>query len=531
LTRKLSDLPLYPLLLAAGFPLDLMTQTMSMTDIHAVVRPTVICILAALAITALFWVLLRNLHRAGLCAALVILLVCYFKRLDSVFDAITSLTGLVSPSLYILAILCIAAVAIGLFARPGPNATRIGNAVAAVMLAVPVATLVAQEAAADDAAAGSMAEARRQLLFGAAQPAGTPPNIVHVVLDGYSRGDVLARYYDFDNSPFLDDLRRLGFAIADRATTPYNQTMLVMTSMLSADYLDALVPPGSTAPLRRTLRTELQRNPVMETLSRLGYRTAAFDVRYDPVRMVQADRLLAPYLLSNFEMTLAEKTLLYNVARRVGLVEPSVTRDVFTTEGVRELPAPFFLYLHVLAPHPPFDVNRHGDAVRPQGGGGLRDGSHFTQGDPQLRRIYRDGYIEKLLFTNEMVLSYLDRIMAQVPDPKLILIHGDHGGGLHFDQSSLDRTCVAERFSPLLAVYASDGRLQRDLPPDLNLANLYRLVFNDYFGTDLPLLPSRSVFADWDEPAQQQVLPPERLDRRCAPSAEVLETVQGPDMD
>ena len=527
MTRKPSDLPLYPLFLAAHFPLDLMTRNLATADVQAVLRPALVCVLAALLIMSLFGAALRDIDRAALCTALAVILVCYFKRLDPFFDQIASrLVGFMPPPIYVLAILLAIAATVGLVARPGPNATRIANVAAAVMLAFPVTTLAWREVTADDAAARSVAEMQRKTLFGAARAA-KPPNIVHVVLDGYSRQDVLAAFYDFDNTPFLDRLRQLGFAIADKATTPYNQTLLVMTSVFSADYLDALVPPSSHSRLRQTLQTELQHNPVMETLSRLGYQTAAFDVRYDPARMEQVDHLLAPYRVGNFEMNLLEESLVHNVARMTGLVQPSIARDIFVTPYERGLASPFFLYLHALAPHPPFDVNRHGDLVEPKGGWqGLHDGSHFTKGSPQLRRIYRDGYIEKLMFANEMVLSYVMRIMEQVPDPKLILIHGDHGGGLYFDQNSLDRTCVTERFSPLLAVYASDGQLQRALPSDLNLVNLYRLIFKIYFGTDLSLLPSRSVFADWDEPTQQQALTPEQIARKCDLSTEVLAVTQ-----
>ena len=87
-------------------------------------------------------------------------------------------------------------------------------------------------------------------------------------------------------------------------------------------------------------------------------------------------------------------------------------------------------------------------------------------------------------------------------------------------------TCLQERFSPLLAVYSSDDRLQRSLPYDLNLANLYRLVFNTYFGTEMPLLPNRSVFAGWKNPGQQQTVPQERLAAEpglCLPPASPAE--------
>ena len=76
---------------------------------------------------------------------------------------------------------------------------------------------------------------------------------------------------------------------------------------------------------------------------------------------------------------------------------------------------------------------------------------------------------------------------------------------------------MRERFSPLLAVYASDGRLQQALPRDINLANLYRVVFNTYFGTEMPMLPDRSVFIGWKHPEQQRVISAEEITRSCGP--------------
>ena len=119
------------------------------------------------------------------------------------------------------------------------------------------------------------------------------------------------------------------------------------------------------------------------------------------------------------------------------------------------------------------------------------DGNHFTEGSAGRREIYRHGYVEKLEFVNEGILSMADRIIGDADAPTIIIIHGDHGGGLHLHHNDMNETCLQERFSPLLAVYASDDWLQRSLPDDMNLANLYRFVFNSYFGTEMPLLPKR----------------------------------------
>lgn len=74
---------------------------------------------------------------------------------------------------------------------------------------------------------------------------------------------------------------------------------------------------------------------------------------------------------------------------------------------------------------------------------------------------------------------------------------------------------MGERFAPLLAAYSSDGRLQQALPPDINLTNLYRVVFNTYFGTDMPMLPNRSFFIGWKRPEQRRVVTPEEIARNC----------------
>ncbi|HWL68850.1 MAG TPA: sulfatase-like hydrolase/transferase [Geminicoccus sp.] len=522
--QKLSALPLYPLLLAAHFPLFLLTRSLAVPEAGVAVRPVLVGVACTLLAMGVLWLLLRDLHRAALWTALGIVLVCYFKTLDPVFDGLIGLAMAPPPPLYVLAGLLVLIAPILLFARPGPDMARIANLATLIMLAFPLAPLVEQEAQAFTAGRHPAAEREQDAPFSAASPIGQPPSIVHIVLDGYGRQDVLAELYGFDNRPFLDGLRGLGFEIAGQATAPYNQTLLVMSSVLSGSYLEDLLPAEQPADLRQALSERFRHNPVMTALGRLGYQTAAFDVRYDPVRMDRVDRLLAPYALSNFEKVLLEETLLDNVAQLLGLGLPSLDRAMFEQPYENGLTPPFFLYVHVLAPHPPFDVDPQGRHVAPAGGSsGLRDGSHFTKDEPGRRRIYRDGYVDKLTFTNELVLRYAKRLVERVPDPKLIIIHGDHGGGLHFDQDSVERSCLFERFSPLLAVYSSDGRLE--LPPDLNLTNLYRLVFNTYLDTNLELLPSRSVFAGWKEPARQIVLTPEQLHRPCRTEATVLDGV------
>jgi hypothetical protein len=529
---KTWKLPLYPLLMAAYCPIYMMAADQGMTDVSQVIRPTAVCVLLALLLLVSLGALLRDLHRAALWVAMVVILIFGGKfALRIVGRVVEGAHGPVAE-FSILAGMVAVAVVLAIRARPSANMTRIANVVAAVMVLFPTSALLQREFGLTGATADTRPSLQEDPGFHAAVDTGTRPNIVHIVLDGYSRQDVLADLYRFDNTPFLDRLRGLGFAVADRATTPYNQTLLVMGSVFSGTMLDGSERFSSGIELRRAVREHLRHNPVMATLSRLGYRTAAIDVRYDPVRMDFLDHLLSPNTLTNFETDVFQRTSLYLVAHNLGLASPSITPGVFSTPYERELASPFFLYVHLLAPHPPFDVNRQGEVIRQEGGlMGILDGNHFTKSNADRREIYRHGYVEKLQFVNQGILSMVDRIISGADAPTVIIVHGDHGGGLRLNHSDMADTCLRERFSPLLAVYASDDRLRRSLPDDLNLANLYRLVFNSYFGTEMPLLPNRSVFAGWKNPGQQQTVPPERLAAQpnlCTPAAPPAEVVAEP---
>ncbi|UEM07564.1 LTA synthase family protein (plasmid) [Skermanella rosea] len=506
------NFPLYPLLMAGYCPIYMMAADQGMTDVVNVIRPTIACVLLALLLMVILSAMLRDRDRAAFWVAMIVGLIFGGKFAQRIIARV--IEGATEPvaELFILAGMTAVAVLLAIFVRPGHNMTRIANVIAAVMVIFPTTALLQREFSFSGAAADTRLSLPESSGFHGAMDTGIRPNIVHVVLDGYSRQDVLADLYEFDNTPFLNRLRDMGFAVADRATTPFNQTLLVMSSIFSGTMLEGSQRAQSGIELRDTVRSYLRHNPVMETLSRLGYRTAAVDVRYDPVRMDFLDQLLEANAITNFEAAVFQRTSLYFIAYNLGLASPSISHEVFTKPYESELTDPFFLYVHLLAPHPPFDVNRHGQAIRPEGGHrGMVDGNHLTDNSDHRRELYQRGYVEKLEFVNQGVLSMVRRIISRAIEPTVIIIHGDHGGGLHLNHANLADTCVQERFSPLVAVYASDDRLQRALPTDLNLVNLYRVVFNTYFGTEMPLLPNRSVFANWMNPARQQTVPSERL--------------------
>ncbi|MFZ9051278.1 MAG: hypothetical protein ACO23E_12065, partial [Steroidobacteraceae bacterium] len=131
----------------------------------------------------------------------------------------------------------------------------------------------------------------------------------------------------------------------------------------------------------------------------------------------------------------------------------------------------------------------------------IEDGNHATFGDLGLRQQYAEGYTEKLLFINDRVVKQIDVIMKNIPEPRIIMIHGDHGSGIFYDTEDPTAGCLNERFSPFLAIYADDETLRERLTTlssqSFNLVNLYRVILGEPFGLELPLLESRSFFIPW----------------------------------
>ena len=84
----------------------------------------------------------------------------------------------------------------------------------------------------------------------------------------------------------------------------------------------------------------------------------------------------------------------------------------------------------------------------------------------------------------------IDDILRNSKEPPIILLQADHSLAPDFD----DR-----RFNILNAYYLPDGG-EGILYPTITPVNSFRIIFNQYFGANFPLIEDKSITSDLGHP-------------------------------
>jgi hypothetical protein len=328
----------------------------------------------------------------------------------------------------------------------------------------------------------------------------TSPDIYYIILDGYGRADMLQSVYGYDNTPFLQALRDLGFVVADDGRSNYAQTVLSLGSSLNMQYLEVMSETMGDSPAWWPVRDVLQHSQVRQFLEERGYRTVFTGSLFDFTDIHDGDEYWNPFAvqLNNFESGFVRFTslsALQGLDRFVAYPSYATHRRMIQANfsalsQIAASPGPKFVFAHIIAPHPPFVFDADGNPVDPD--------YPFTMVD-KMRVIldeatYKQSYIAELQYVNAQVLAMLRAILEDSSAAPVILIQGDHGPGLYLDSESAADSCLYERYSIFSAYYLPGPGSER-VPGTISPVNSFRMVFNRYFASGLPLLPDRNYFS------------------------------------
>ena len=339
------------------------------------------------------------------------------------------------------------------------------------------------------------------------------PDIYYIILDGYGRQDILQALYEFDNSSFLNDLSARGFYVAQESSSNYIQTMLSLSSSLNMDYLQTLKAEGTETENRADLIHLVENNKARAFLAQNGYQLISFhneykatvpsaEIYYDDSKSGLANPLTA------FESILIDDSMVRVLAHlpvlNKALIEMPYTTHrrhiLFAFEKLQEVPAldgTYFVYAHIIAPHPPFVFDEAGEVVTHDTPFTLNDANYYMREHSQ--KNYIAGYRRQIQYVNTLVLETIDAILRRSTTPPIIVIQGDHGPGAYLHWGSLENTIPAERFGILNAYYFPDQDYAL-LYPSISPVNSFRVLFNQFFEADYNLLPDRHYYSSWSFP-------------------------------
>jgi len=164
--------------------------------------------------------------------------------------------------------------------------------------------------------------------------------------------------------------------------------------------------------------------------------------------------------------------------------------------GLSEMEDPIFVYAHILLPHPPFVYQSDGRVKIPAKKFDYRDNSAFTMLDK--REVYIEGYRNQAEYAATQVMKIVKEIQQKSPDA-IIIVQGDHGPGAYYEQEDPESSNLDEKAHILNAYYFPDGDYS-GIPEDITPVNSFRVILNQFFGTDLELLPNATYFSTYTEP-------------------------------
>ncbi|HSJ90256.1 MAG TPA: hypothetical protein VK909_23800 [Anaerolineales bacterium] len=333
----------------------------------------------------------------------------------------------------------------------------------------------------------------------------TRPDIYVIVLDGYGRQDVLQDIYHYDNSEFIGQLEKRGFYVAADSHSNYVQTAYSIASLMNFDYVQPWQPSTDYA---EYIVGPIQHNRVFELLRKVGYTTVSFEGGTSYTGIQSSDIVDSGFLpLNTFETFLLTNSPFEPLTNifHLGISIPNydthrdrILNHLGTLENVPDsIQGPKITYFHILAPHPPFVFDQDGNPIEPNRPYSILDGNEYAGSVEE----YWQGYRQQVIFVNGRILEAIDAILAKSQTPPVILVMGDHGPGSMFRWDPQDPGCTWERTHNFYALLLPAPRNPVTLYPSMTPVNTFRLIFNAYFDTDLPLLDDRTFLVTWQHPA------------------------------
>jgi hypothetical protein len=329
-------------------------------------------------------------------------------------------------------------------------------------------------------------------------------DIYYIIIDGLAREDAMKSNFNYSIYGFQEELIKRGFTIPDCAFSNYEDTARSLTSSLNMSYLEDLGIEDSQVFdddfALGAIFNILHQNNVLTALKGEGYKFVSFRGFFPVNDFTEADYYFN-YLQNkqgnddlverNFRSLFIQTTILDRGKQfieshpKFASFLPRSLYEFIAPDAIQfssrsyqwynqhmyqfsqlatipKLPGKKFIYSHFYTTHQPYVLKTDGSLLWP-----INEDN--------------DGYVAAVQYTTKRILEVIDQIIADSPNPPIIIIQADHGkeGDQEFDKFKI------------LNAYLLPGVDKKTIYPTITPVNTFRIIFNEYFDTNYPLIPDK----------------------------------------
>jgi len=313
------------------------------------------------------------------------------------------------------------------------------------------------------------------------------PDIYYIVPDSYTSSKVLKQYFNYDNSEFINFLNKKGFYTTTDSKSNYPKTYLSIASTLNMEYLDYL-SACKNSDNQNIASPLINNNNVKKFLNKLGYKYYQMGSWWETTGN-------NPYADKNYNQSVnffhylllqstAINVFMENVSE--GVFKEKQNSPLYQFEKMPEIikeEGPKFVFVHIVAPHTPYMFGKNCELL------GYKD---------YLNHSEEENYANQINCVNSKLETAIDQIITYSKTPPVILIQSDEGVPFLREElpqqdswKDANEDLLKEKF-PIFSAYYMPNVSTSNLYPSISNVNAFRIIFNSYFSTNLPLLEDKN---------------------------------------
>lgn len=510
LVKYKADFPIHPFILALFPVLFLYSHNIREVLLKSTFLPTVIILFGTTLLIIILYLIFRNLKKVATENSFLILLFFSYGHvinLSSEFNFEIFGFNIFQDNVIFYLWIVIALLGSFFILRTTKNfntATIILNVLALLLIISPLITIV-YSGLITNKVSFSQKIVTREFEEGLKE-ADNPklkPDIYYIILDRYAHNDVLQSVFGFDNSKFTNFLESKGFYLAQKSFANYPKTFQSLASSLNMSYLDFLTKEYKDSKDWTIAYPYMYDYEVWRFLKNQGYEFIHFGDWWDPTRINKfADRNINYYgtgITDEFANKLLETTFIYPFIKPEGTWYERVRAGhLYKFDQLNKISkekGPKFVFAHVILPHEPFVFGKNCEPQNEK----IKLGS----------KKEKEAYINQLICTNKKITSFVDNIIENSDPKPIIILQSDEGpfteefqGGVggNIDWQKLSTNALKDHLQIMNAYFLPEST-KGILYPSITPVNSFRVIFNEYFNTNLKLLPDKSyIIPDLDHP-------------------------------